>query len=124
MTKHSEYPAFKFHPETGESRHFSHAHEVPEGWLDNHPANGGKAEEKAPAAKAPAEKAPKAEKLPMSRKEIVKALVEGEIAFDKDAETAALYAVLDVAVREHLAANKIDIPEGANVPALLALAAK
>lgn len=116
--KNPDYPALKWHPETGECATFNAAHEVPAGWLDTHPSNV-KADEK---ASDETKTAP--EKLPMAKKDIVKALVDGGIEHDPKAPSSVLYGVLDEKLREHLTANNIDIPEGATVPVLLALTAK
>lgn len=117
MSKHTAFPAFKWHPKTGESQIFNAEHEVPDGWLDTHPDNV-KADEKAD------DKTPLSAKLPMTKKEIVKALVEGGIDYDTAAPASVLYGFLDEKLREHLTAAQVEIPEGADVPALLALIAK
>jgi hypothetical protein len=37
MTKNANYPAFRWHPETGEAKVFNSEGDVPEGWLHKHP---------------------------------------------------------------------------------------
>ncbi len=114
-TKDPNFPAFKWNPETGESQIFNAAHEVPGGWLDQHPSSTSAAEKE--TAKADATGA-----LPMTKAEIVEALKAGNIPFKAQSGAKALYDLLDTALRAHLAAEKITVPDGANVPALLILA--
>lgn len=111
MSKHA--PTMAWHPDTGESQIFNHPGEVPEGWLDTHPNN--------VKAKAPAKAAAAADALPMSRDEIVKALTECEIPFKARAKDKDLYALLEKSLRDHFAAEKVEVPADADVPALLAL---
>lgn len=109
---HPDYPAMKWHPETGVAAVFHTPHDVPEGYLDQHPSS----LEKTPAVKPSTPGA-----LPMTKAEIVAALKAGAIEYPATAGAKALYDLLDKTLREHLTANNIPIPENANVPALLAL---
>lgn len=115
VLEHPDYPSMRWHPETGEMAVYNAPHEVPEGWLDTHPNNVSKVKKaEKPAAEA--------NLLPMTKAEIVKALTDGGIPFKPQTGAKGLYALLDTALRAHLAAEKIEVPEGANVPALMALA--
>lgn len=113
--KDRHYPALKWHPHTGESQVFNAAHEVPADWLDHHPAS---ADAQKPAPKV------NSDVLPMTRNEIVAELTAGAIPFKANQSNKALLELLDKSVREHLTSNNIDIPEGADVKALLALVPK
>lgn len=113
--KNHEFPAMRWHPITGEMQVFHAAHDVPADWLTYHPAS---ADGQKPAPKV------KPNELPMTKEEIVAALESGGIKFKATQGVKALYELLDANLREHLAANKIDIPEGATVPALLSLIPK
>lgn len=116
MTK--QFPVMKWHPETGDCQIFHAAADVPEGWLDQHP--------KDPKGRESADDADKsakgADKLPMTKKAIVAALIAGNIEFAANGSAKDLYELLGSKLREHLTAQTIEIPEGADVPALLALA--
>lgn len=115
MTKSKEFPAMKWHPETGVPEVFHTAQDVPDGYLDCHPNS-------LEAKKASQAAAGNTNQLPMTKAEIVEALKAGNIEFKPNQGAKALYDILEAALREHLTANKVEIPEGANVPALLALA--
>ena len=112
MTKDPNYPAMKFHPQTGESRVFHTAEDVPEGWLNKHPAH---VDDTKPAP------AQKSATLPMTRDEIKAALDAGEIAYKKNAGDKALYDLLVASLKTHLTEAGIQFPEDADGPALLAL---
>jgi hypothetical protein len=57
----------------------------------------------------------------MSRDEITKALADFEIPFKAKAKDKDLYALLEKSLRDHFAAEKVDVADDADVPALLAL---
>lgn len=111
MNKHA--PTMAWHPETGENQIFNHPSEVPDGWLDTHPDN--------MKAKAPAKAEAATGALPMTREEITKALDECEISYKPKAKDKALYELLEKSLRDHFAAEKVEVPADADVPALLAL---
>lgn len=110
--KDREYPAMKWHPETGASEIFNSASDVPEGYLDCHPNS---VQDNRPPP------APKAGVLPMTKAEMVAALKAGNIEYPANAGAKALYELLDGKLREHLATNNVPVPEGADVRALLTL---
>jgi hypothetical protein len=114
-----DYPAMKWDPVSGEARTFTKAVEVPEGWLDTHPANvANVAKQEAPkTAEAPAKAAP----LPLTRKEMVKALQDGGVAFDPAAKVDVLYAILTEAVKKFLTTAEIEFDPAMDTKALLAL---
>src|SRR5581483_9866922 len=111
MTNTKSAPTMAWHPETGENRVFPHPSEVPEGWLDTHPSNASKAAEGG-------DKNP-GDKLPMTRKEIVAALNDGGISFDKQAKTSALYAQLLDAVKSALTEAGVEFDVNADAKVLL-----
>lgn len=110
-------PTMAWHPKTGENQVFDHPDDVPADWLDTHPDN---VKAKAPVKAAPA---PATTGLPLTRDEIVKALSGFEIPFRANAKDKALYELLEKSLREHFATEKVEVPAGADVPALLALVA-
>lgn len=114
MSKDKNYPAYKWHPQTGDAKIFESASEVPEGWLDTHPAN----------LKNVTTDAPKSDELPMSRDEIKDALKAGNIEFVSNAKTPALYALLVENLQSHLKDAGVEFPENATAPELLALVPK
>lgn len=120
MSKDEFYPAYKWHPENAEQRLFHKAGDVPEGWLDTHPAN------LANVTKPEAEKAPAAEpaKLDMTRKEIVAALADGGIKFDPASKVAVLYELLKTEVKRVLVDAEIEFEADAGTKALLELLPK
>jgi hypothetical protein len=105
-------PTMAWHPKTGECQTFNHPDEVPASWLDTHPDN---------VTDKPAADTKNADALSMSRDEIVKALTDFEIPFKARAKDEALYALLEKALRDHFATEKVDVPADADVPALLSL---
>lgn len=111
---HPDFPSMRWNPETGESQVFSAPHEVPDGWLDQHP-NSVSGDDKA-AAKSDTKTG-----LPLTKAEIVEALNEYEIPFKANTGAKGLYELLETSLKAHLAAEKVEIPADANVPALLAL---
>lgn len=118
------YPARKWHPETGETDVFNAPEDVPEGWLDTHPENAKRLEAaKAPVAKAkPGAPAAVVEPdLPMKRAEIRKELDAAGVEYPKNAPTQVIYNLLGDTAKTFLAANKIEYDPEADVPTLLAL---
>lgn len=113
MSKDPNFPAMKWHPTTGESKLCTVAEDVPDGWLDTHPNNLPKPDEKAKPAGEP--------ELPMTRKDIIKELDAAGVAFPKMAKTQALYDLLGDTAKNFLAAAKVDYAPDADVPSLLAL---
>lgn len=85
-----DFPALKWDPETGECREFTKAGDVPAGWLNTHPNNLPKAEKVEPAP------------LPLSRKEVLKALKDGGIEFAASADHRSLYDLLLQSVKASL----------------------
>jgi hypothetical protein len=116
-----DYPAMKWDPVSGEARTFTKAAEVPEGWLDTHPANVANVAKPAPDNKKVVEAAAKAAPLPLTRKEMVKALQDGGIAFDPAAKVDVLYAILTEAVKKFLTTAEIEFDPAMDTKALLAL---
>lgn len=117
MSKSS--PTMAWEPKTGESKIFNHPDDVPAGWLDTHPDN------LASVTKPEPDKAPdaptKAAPLPLTRKEMVKALQDGGIAFDPAAKVDVLYSVLTEAVQKFLITAEIEFDPALDTKALLAL---
>lgn len=117
--KHPDYPAMKWHPETGEPTVFNAPGDVPAGYLDRHPNDpAGKVEVKKPDAPA------KVPALCLTRKEIRAELDAGGIAYEKDEPTAVLYDKLVAALKAHLEAAEVEFDEAADAKALLALVPK
>lgn len=110
------YPAMKWHPETGEAKTFTSADEVPEGWLDTHPSNL-PATPDAGAASVPARPDP----LPMSRDAIKKALDDAGITYAKNAKDQTLYDLLVSELRAHLTDQDIHWAETDDAPTLINL---
>lgn len=125
MTKDPHYPAYKWHPETGEQKLFTKAGDVPQGWLDTHPSNLSEDDKArlADAAKAP-EAQTKAAPLSLTRKEVVKALQDGGIQFDPAAKVDVLYAILTEAVKKFLTEAEVEFDPAADTKALLELLPK
>jgi hypothetical protein len=113
----SAFPAMMWKPD-GSSYLAADESEVQPDSTPYHPDN---APEKAPAKiLAPAVQAPK-----MTRDEIVKHLTEGGIAFDPTMKDKKLYALLVTALKNALAAARIEFdPESNDAPALLELLPK
>lgn len=112
-----DYPALKWHPETGESRLFDKAGDVPEGWLDTHPANLARVQADAAAA-------PKPVKLSLSRTEIQAALREGGIDHNIKASTKDLHDLLRERCIKHLTEGGIEFDAAADTKTLLELIPK
>lgn len=86
-----EYPALKWHPETGECRQFAKADDVPEGWLDTHPVNVKNAATVA------------AGKLPdITRQEIIAHLEAGHVEYNKAHSAKQLHKLLTTEVHATL----------------------
>lgn len=120
----SQFPAMKWHPNTGESQVFKAAQDVPEGWLDHHPADPDYEKEAVGAApKTPAKIATGSfpEAPVMSRDEIKTALDAAEIPYAKNAKDATLYDILLTSLRQHLAAQNVAFTDDMNAKQLLAL---
>lgn len=115
-------PKMRWDPVTGENQTFTDDESAPEGWLDHHPLD--------PAHKAGPTPAPEPEPVvpvaapdaPLTKKELVAALTEGGIVFDKGAEAADLDAVLRDALTAALTAAKVDFELKASTRELLAFA--
>jgi hypothetical protein len=113
VSEPKKFPGMRWHPITGENQIFQAESEVPEGYLNYHPANPPEGVEKALETKP--------EALPMTRKEIVKVLNDGGIIFDPKAKVPALYDLLVASLKAHLIASETAFPETATGPELLAL---
>lgn len=110
------FPALMWDAETGESKVFARAGDVPAGWLNHHP------DDKDPAKQPPAPIAEKPPVLPMTRKEVVQALKDGGIEFAANAPHAALYDLLLIGVKSALTEAQITFdPESTDAKALLGL---
>lgn len=111
---HTSNVCWGWNPENGESKVFDspEAREA-EGWLDHHPLD----EDKGGVGSV---NAPEAEDS-LSRDEIVAALTEGGIAFNKKAATKTLAETLDSSLRAALKARNVEFEEKASTRDLLAL---
>lgn len=112
-----DYPAMKWHPETGEMRVYAKAEHVPEGWLDTHPANLAHVQALAAAA-------PKPVKLSLTRQEILAALHEGGIEHNIKAKTQDLHERLRERCVAHLTDAGVEFDAAADTKALLELIPK
>lgn len=112
MSKDPNFPAMKWHPQTGEVKLCHKADDVPEGWIDTHPANLANVAQPAPV------------KLPMKRKDIVAALSEGGITFDVKSPTYDLYALLVENLKAALTEAEIEFAADADANTLLGLLPK
>ena len=92
-----DFPAMYWPPE-GEPKVFNTASEVPAGWTPYHPAN---------APTGATEAAPS-----MTKKEVVAALKQGDIAHDPKASHESLYALLLSGVKTALTDSKIAFDDG------------
>ena len=104
--KYSAFPSFVWHPETGERKLCKSPEDVPEGYLDHHPANPLYTDEKA-SVKEPGpakDPAPADEVGGMSRAEIVAALKEGGVKFTPNTGTPKLAKILEAEVDNALSA--------------------
>lgn len=110
------YPAMKWHPETGEAKTFTSADEVPKGWLDTHP-NNLPANPDAGSASVPARPDP----LPMSRDAIKKALDDAGITYAKSAKDQTLYDLLVSELRAHLTSQGVAWGKGDDATTLIHL---
>lgn len=120
MSKDPNYPAMKWHPHTGENRVFHKSGDVPEGWLDTHPANVDSVTKEVEAAPPSVLKAP----LDMTRKEIVAALTEGGITFDPASKVVVLYELLTAEVNRVLTEEGIEYDPTAGTKKLLEILPK
>lgn len=121
MSKDPNYPAMKWHPQTAENRVFQKAGDVPEGWLDTHPANVDNVSKQEVEVTPPAVlKAP----LDMTRKEIVAALTEGGITFDPASKVVVLYELLTAEVNRVLTEEGIEYDPTAGTKKLLEILPK
>lgn len=111
MPKENEFkgPTVMYGP-GGESRVFTNSADVPDGWADN-PKDAVVAAPKAPLPPA------------LSREEIIAALEGGGISYKKQASTPALYAQLTENVKAHLTKNGVAFDPDADTKQLLALLA-
>jgi hypothetical protein len=100
------YPALKWHPETGDCKQFERADDVPDGWLDTHPAN----QLAAPVLNAAA----------ITREEIVSALKAGNVVHKASEGTSKLLALLTREVHDTLKRLGHEFDPSADVRALLA----
>lgn len=112
-------PKMRWHPVTGENQTFADEESAPEGWLDHHPADPAHAKPAEPVV--PAEVLPPPEK-PLTGKELVVALTEGGIVFDKNAKVAELDALLRDALVAALTKAAVPFDTDASTRALLTLA--
>lgn len=109
-TNNLKGPTVMYGP-AGETEVFHHHKDIPEGWADD------------PAKHAPADpaNAPPPKTVPMTRAEIVEALVSGGIEFKKNAGAAALYELLTVNVVAALVEAKIVFDPASDTKTLLGL---
>lgn len=114
----AEYPAMKWHPETGEAKVFHKAEDVPDGYLDTHPSNLANV---AAANQEASKKLNKAKTLPLSKDEIIAALVEGGIGYPKQASAKALYDLLTEKVKAALTEAGTSFDPEADTKTLLGL---
>ena len=84
---YQEFPRLFWNPDTGESKEFKAKHEVPEGWLNYHPADKDRA--KPPAPPAPPPPAPDED-----RTDVIARLRQNGFAFNPRASTKALRELL------------------------------
>lgn len=113
----TKYPGWRWDPSTGESRVIVTAEDLPDGWLDHHPAHDG------PVAAAPAHDDTPAPAI-MTRDEITAALTAGGVTFHQSVSTSKLYAKLCEALRNVLTGRNIAFAPDADGRALLALVTK
>lgn len=109
-------PTMRWHPETGEAQTFGPDDPVPEGWLDHHPDDVSK--NPAPAVVEDDEDDPNA---PLTKREVVAALTEGGLEFNKNAKVADLTEQLVTALKAALKAGNVEFADDTSPRALLAL---
>lgn len=109
-TNHLKGPTVMYGP-VGESQIFHHHNDIPEGWADD------------PLKHAPADPAniTPLKTVPMTRAEIVEALVSGGVEFKKNAGAASLYELLTVNVIAALTEAKIEFDPAADTKTLMGL---
>lgn len=132
------YPAMRWDPATGESDVFQTEGDVPDGWLDHHPSDEAKggAGLKAPvvqhaasggrrrggkAATKDVDDLGSADDTLMTREEIVAALDEGKVRYNKEASDEDLLAQLVAALKGVLSKQGKPFAGDASPRALLAL---
>lgn len=116
--KDLNYPAMKWHPETGESRVFIAPEDVPAGWIDTHPNN--LPPDVKPVAEALAAKI-EGDALPLTKKQIKVELDAAGVTYPATANVKALYELLSDTLKTFCANNDIAYEPNADVPTLLAL---
>lgn len=103
------WPSWYYGP-NGEKAIFERAEDVPEGWFDHEDKHADTGKEPPKSKETP---------VPLARKEVVAALKEGEIVFDKAASTKALYDLLTEKVKEHLTESGVEFDPDADTKSLL-----
>lgn len=138
--KDPNYPAMRWNPANGdESDVFQSEDEVPEGWLDHHPddtakggagqkaavehrqPSGGRRRGTAPVKDAVDPDLGTGDDTPMTREEVVTALQEGKVRFNKEASDEDLTAQLVAALQGVLTKRNVAFDPAASPRALLAL---
>jgi hypothetical protein len=117
--KYADYPALKWHPETGVSTLFHTPESVPAGYLDVHPKNLSDEDRQAAIDAASGKVA-----LPLTRAEIMEELTEAGVKFKPKATTDQLYELLVSELTNHLTEIGVEFPADADAKALLALVPK
>lgn len=112
MQKDPNFPAMKWHPKTGESRVFTAAEDVPEGWIDTHPNN------------VIAKDAPAPDELPLTKKQIKTELDAAGVTYPPTAGAKALYELLSDSLKTFCAENEIPYEADMSVLTLLELVKK
>lgn len=116
VAKDPAFPARYWNPENGDEHVVANSSaDVPEGWMDHHPANHEK------VMKEKAASAPKAAELSMTRDEAKAALDEGGVPYAKNAGHKALLELLDGKLRESLKGADIAFPAEASTKELYEL---
>jgi hypothetical protein len=111
----------RWHPETGEPALYDSLASVPEGHLDHHPHDPNFAKPTPVKVEKPKAEKVAADPNAMTRREIREALTEGNVEYDKTAETSVLAALLDEKVRAVLTEQGREFDANASTKELLGL---
>jgi hypothetical protein len=114
------FHAWMYDPKTGEGRIFDDADDVPKGWVDRVPEEGGEEPEVKTKAKSEPKDKPVADASVMTRAEIMTALKGGGVDFAVTAKTEVLHDLLKAKVTEVLTQRSIAFDADASVRDLLA----
>ena len=109
MADSIKFPGWRWDPYTGEGRVFQIAADVPEGWIDQHPAN-----LPTPAPKAPVKAADE-----LTGAEVKAALDLGRVTYQKNAGAAALLKTLKDSLSVSLTAKGVKVAPDATAKAML-----